>query len=693
MDEIIKIEAINDELEAKRAITSLISKIRDYQVKVHDIVTNYYLEFLPNCYDNVKIMKNGKLLEEEINKVVTLINQDSSWQFYMTNERMQQQREELSDCIAAYKTAFKLQTVHGLFEMIPRCGDDYQKLLHIIENIRALLNDSSGTVLLKLDCYHNIRLRCQEEYQTLLSNLNKRFESLIQLKEKPFQNTKSITIKIKKDEDQLHQVMLALIHTNYNINKLCRFLMDNVFEPIITRPVSLVCNENDGDFMSLQLSYQLKTSEELRPNYKTIFQLMMETFYCLAQMNIVISDHQCIFSILAKHTKGAICRLLIENCLQYGIPDTMDEMNDSNIVQATHEFNKFLSDVLFMDNENDCILDEYASKIELLFQTKFCANIVASAFEIMKKDLHDMVLVEDHESDFSCGSDMFASCMVSKSTIELKKLLDKVLSESLNGEKKMSVRLMESIATILERYTIEVTQSHEKLLLKIPQQSALFHNNCMYLSFWMQKNASKLGTNYSFMLIGNSLRDQGSKTFNIQLQNQRTLLLQSLQDFDLTNGLVELSPKSQKAIRQCIRQFELLKSIWQTVLPESVYNLSVGGLLTTFCNEIIKRILQLEDITAALGNGLATVIGIVQEKIPFLFKDPIEITLLVKPWTKLLQLHQILDSSLVQITELWAEGKGPLTVNFRAEEMKHLIRALFQNTVHRQTALASIIQL
>ncbi|XP_053692166.1 centromere/kinetochore protein zw10 [Sabethes cyaneus] len=692
MDESVKIESIDNELDAKKAITTLISKIRDYQVKVHEIVSNYYLDFLPNCYDNVKIMKNGKLLEEDINKVVTLINQDSSWQLYMANERMQQQREELGECIIAYKTAYKLQTIHGWFEMIPRCGDDYQKLLHIIEKIKALLNDAGDNILMRLECYHNIRLRCHEEYQILLFNLNKKFESLIQLTEKPFQNTKAVTIKIKKDEDQLHQVVLALIHTNYNIHKLCNFLMNNVFEPIITKPVLLVCNENDGDYMSLQLSYQLKSTEDLRPNYKTIFQQMMETFYCLGQMNIVISDRQCIFSIIAKHTKGRICRLLIDNCLQNDIPNTIDEMNDSDMAQAVHEFNKFLTDMLFLDNENDCVLDEYASKIELLFQKKFCANIVSNAFEIMKKDLHDMVLVEDRESDFSFGSDMFASCMVSKSTIELKKLLDKVLSEGLNGE-KLSDRLMQSIATILEQYTIQVTQRHEKLLLKIPQQSALFHNNCMYLSFWLQKNASKLDTDHSFMLIGNSLRDQGNKTFHLQLQNQRTVLMQSLQEFDITNGIVELSPTSQKAVRQCIRQLELLKSVWQTVLPDIVYNNSIGSLLTTFCIEIIKRVLLLEDITAALGNGLVTVIRLMEDKAPSLFKDPTDITLLVKPWTKLVQLHTILDSSLVEITELWAEGKGPLTLNYRPEEVKHLIRALFQNTNHRQMSLASIIQM
>ncbi|XP_055594152.1 centromere/kinetochore protein zw10 [Uranotaenia lowii] len=694
MDESMEFEVISGELDTKKQITHIISKAKDYQDKVKEIVSSYYVDFLPNCYDNVMIMKTGKMLEDEINKALSLVNQDTTWQLNMGQENVLQLREELNEIILGYKTSFKLQTIHSLFEMISRTGDDYQKLIHILEKIKTLLNSDNDPILPKLECYQSIRLRYHEEYQILLYNLNKKFESLISFSEKPFQNTKSVTIKIKKDEDQLHQVIVALVHTNYNVNKMCKFLMDNVFEPIITRPVSLTCNEDEGDFVTIQLSYQLKSSEDLRPNYRTIFQRMMETFYCLGHMNILISEKQCIFSIIAKHIKGSMCKLLIDNCLQHDIPDTIDEMNESSIVHAIQEFNKFLTDMLFLDNENDHILDEYASKIELLFQKKFCSNIVSTALDIMKKDMHDMVLVEDRDSQFSSGSDMFSSCMVSKSTIEMKKLLDKILSEAVSSnEKELSERLIKTNATILERYTIEVTQNHEKLLLKIPQQTALFYNNCMYLSFWLQKNASKLNGNNSFMLIGSALRDHGSKTFNNQLQNQRSLLLTSLEGFDVTECTMELGPEPQKAVRQCIRQLDLLKSVWQTVLPEAIYKTSIGGLLTTFCGEIIRRIFNLEDITTPIGSGLVGLIGIVKEKAPQLFKDSSDIFVAVKNWTKLVQLQKLLDASLVEITEMWAEGKGPLTLNYKADEIKHLIRALFQNTKHRQTCLASIVQL
>lgn len=58
---------------------------------------------------------------------------------------------------------------------------------------------------------------------------------------------------------------------------------------------------------------------------------------------------------------------------------------------------------------------------------------------------------------------------------------------------------------------------------------------------------------------------------------------------------------------------------------------------------------------------------------------------------KLEQLKMILNASLQEITEQWCEGAGILTVNYKAEEIKHIIRALFQNTDRRAKALTKIV--
>ena len=62
----------------------------------------------------------------------------------------------------------------------------------------------------------------------------------------------------------------------------------------------------------------------------------------------------------------------------------------------------------------------------------------------------------------------------------------------------------------------------------------------------------------------------------------------------------------------------------------------------------------------------------------------------VAKWQKLLELKMVLDASLMGISDRWADGKGPLAEEFPANEIKQLIRALFQNTDRRAVTLSKI---
>ena len=47
------------------------------------------------------------------------------------------------------------------------------------------------------------------------------------------------------------------------------------------------------------------------------------------------------------------------------------------------------------------------------------------------------------------------------------------------------------------------------------------------------------------------------------------------------------------------------------------------------------------------------------------------------------ELRHLLGAGLRDIESRWSMGKGPLAVHFAADEVKQIIRALFQNTDHR----------
>lgn len=73
-----------------------------------------------------------------------------------------------------------------------------------------------------------------------------------------------------------------------------------------------------------------------------------------------------------------------------------------------------------------------------------------------------------------------------------------------------------------------------------------------------------------------------------------------------------------------------------------------------------------------------------------LLQDPTQTQIHIISWMKFIQLRMMLDASLADINEQWSDGKGPLTMNYKAEEVRHLIKALFKNTDRRAVILNKI---
>ncbi|VEN60089.1 unnamed protein product [Callosobruchus maculatus] len=165
-----------------------------------------------------------------------------------------------------------------------------------------------------------------------------------------------------------------------------------------------------------------------------------------------------------------------------------------------------------------------------------------------------------------------------------------------------------------------------------------------------------------------------------------------MKDSKLTGPTLDsLHPATEKCIRQCLRQHELLKTVWQKVLPYSIYNQTLGKILDTLCCQIINSIVQLEDISSDAATQMGDLLNVIINRGSNLFTNPKEVNLYVKSWYKLNELNFVLGASLMDINDHWSDGKGPLALHFKCGELKTLIRALFQNT-DRRAALLSKIQ-
>lgn len=219
--------------------------------------------------------------------------------------------------------------------------------------------------------------------------------------------------------------------------------------------------------------------------------------------------------------------------------------------------------------------------------------------------------------------------------------MDKVLHQARTATDDIIERLLSTIPSILERYLTEVPTHHAKLLVNIPQQAALFHNNCNYLAYWTTKNGNKIEL---FGNIVKSLQKLGTDHFVRQINNQKEQIMELLREFSELIFLFSSSDKRphtqiptfnifstdpltiehdvmpQKIIRQCLRQFDLLKNVWQTILPDDVYTSSLATLLNEFCIEVIRRICAIEDIPSTVSHGLVDILDIIIDRAPTIFQ-------------------------------------------------------------------------
>ena len=122
-----------------------------------------------------------------------------------------------------------------------------------------------------------------------------------------------------------------------------------------------------------------------------------------------------------------------------------------------------------------------------------------------------------------------------------------------------------------------------------------------------------------------------------------------------------------------------------------------GTLLNSAVADIMTSICSLEDISADDATQLSALLSLLTARALGLYQMDGEgdtpsflLHKHVTKWGKLGELQIILNAGLHDISDRWADGKGPIAAVFSPDELKQLIRALFQNTDRRAAVLAKI---
>lgn len=542
---IVEIVDKNEGIDARKNISKLSKDIKSYKHKVNSYINTNYIEFLSDIGNNEHFIDEGDLLKDELTNFQENLQNETKNKIYSAHDELSKHIEELEESELGLNISMKLMKIDTLLQKINQLNEseNYSKINKVLTSISILINDPNDKIIRKLEMYKNLKLRLLQEQEKMVFNLEKRFSEIITMKEKSFPNMKSVTITITKNSIKIVDTVNALIYADYDLSKVTMFLMDNVFEPIISRAVSLEINQNEKEFL-LNLSYSMKpVTDELRPNYKTIFDNLKQTLQFLVNMNIQLVNNQTkqsqyLLEMMFQTKRDDLFEVLFNDCIIHAIPETIEEKENSTLMEDILKLNDLFIEIKFFDgnvgatvNCADNKLKSYAQNVEDLFNKQFSKNILASSSELLKRDLHDMILVSEESSAASaCNSPLiFPRSMISKSTTDFIKLLDRIIQQANGQDNELSKNLFASIASALENYSFTIQLHHSKFLSKIPQQSALFYNNCMYLSHWISTN--KEIENQNFENVAKTLQEQGMEIFECQVTKQKIQLLEILKNY------------------------------------------------------------------------------------------------------------------------------------------------------------------
>lgn len=553
--------------------------------------------------------------------------------------------------------------------------------------------------------------------------------------------SRSVTLVIKSHSVEKLSEVQQILGALYMLGELTRKvkhlgnnLMTHMIKPIINLSTSVKASERIDRF-ALEVTTE-STDTTKKPTALTVFSSLRQVFEvlykCLLRCPVGTDDEKVtLMALLGKQIGTEMTELLIKDCLAEAVPCSLKQLGEYDVVRdATQEFQTYLTSLGFYGEEERSII-EYAGNVDAVFRNKACAHHLERARELMTRPVHVTVsitpvepggkLIIQDEAGNKLDHTMrlerllvaktfnLPKCQISKSICELVELLYEVLDEACKSTPAYAGRLFYTVRNILSLYCHVVPTAHAHSLATLPQYAAVVHNNSMYLGH----HALLLGHQYKERLpkdlreyslttvdLAHQVRQMAAAIFLKAMQGHRQSILDSLREapgLDSAGCDASAVGGAEQGMRQVLHQLQLLHRVWQNVLPHTVYTKAMGTLVGSVVEELVLKVVGLEDISADAALALIKLLNMLKEQVPPLFQvegevatSPGDAVVHVRHWGKFCELIIVLGASLRDILDRWADGKGPLAHEFTPDEAKQLIRALFQNTDRRAQVLAKI---
>ncbi|XP_074602526.1 zeste-white 10 kinetochore protein [Brevipalpus obovatus] len=386
------------------------------------------------------------------------------------------------------------------------------------------------------------------------------------------------------------------------------------------------------------------------------------------------------------------------------------EAQEKEIKQVKEEEVEISENLEFLNAE--LLSDELVANYQAM--DKLARHYLVEARSLMKQDLFPTIDVgtsdtfpdQSSVSTVDQGLFSFPKCKISESIYNLVKLMQKILTEVTQSSNNENYLLFQATRNIGELYLLSLQTIHQSLVKEYHQYSAICHNNCMFVAHHFMTFSSLYGFNgdeqrvATFVDMVPALKEAAYNCIQERLRKDRQIILDLVRDptigDSISSGIFEGNRSKslvplEKALKMSLSHIKTVKESWYNILPHSVCNKLIATLVNYLISGIVDTFVKLEDISADASNNLERIFEQATSDIENLMKDfHLQNHAVISRWLQFKELRIILQASLKDIVERWAEGHGPLAEAFSAENVKNLIRSLFQNTEHRSSALSKI---
>ncbi|XP_023935844.2 centromere/kinetochore protein zw10 homolog [Bicyclus anynana] len=580
----------------------------------------------------------------------------------------------------------------------------------------------------KLDLYTQTKSNYQLIFDKLCQDLYDEWDKMISHTTKSDSRKTIIILNLSLQNTRHYFDILNALYKSQKLSDKCAefavFILKEVILPVIKNESSVECES--AEVMTVSINHNKPCS---RPNFReTISKMKTLLSFINTKFGVQFTNGRTLMGMFGKLINIDFCNFMVNECFIRTIPNNLSDLQSYYLVTAEiQEFQRFIKQLgLYTEGETLPLLS-YMENIDVLFANSSSQYFLDTARTIMLKDLNVTMSIglekipEEPQEAKPAGVayvymeealDLFEKtipnslyyfprCLISCTAQELLDLVYVMMEQAVQCSEVVSKKLYHTARLTFELYDAVVPYHNENYLLTIPHFVALFHNNCMYLAHNLQTLGDKwlnlmegrmLDYAIGFLDLVQKIRELGYRHLAIHMQQQRKQILDNIRSSDLNCIVVKdvLDENAEAAVRQCLRQLLALKNVWIGVFPSNVFTKLIATLVNMFVDELIHRVCTVEDISMEMATQLTEMYTLVVQKAPQLFITPTDVDKYVKSWIKLQELIFVLSGSLKDIENHWNEGTGPLAVHFKVDELRSLIKALFQNTQFRASLLSKI---